>query len=310
MMRMNWITYIKSPIKISDQIDPSLQVILDYSMAFVFFLLFLSLFAGDFVLHVDANCEVQVYYKGIHGLLEGRVPTNQEEWSSMITALYELLRSTHVVVPYTSTSGGVDVWSALRVLDADSKNPNNVRVVYSNISIAFAGYGGTNTWNREHIWPRSYGLFDNGPDHSDLHNLRPVLSRVNSARNNLYYDDCYPSIDSSCVQPAHADAASDTAKNSRKFMPTAAEKGDLARHAFYTALRYNGTRGTTPESNTEQLVLSTCACVSSRSFGNLTTLLKWHAADPVSAEERLRNNLTCSNYQVNHHMHFILGITY
>jgi endonuclease I len=205
--------------------------------------------------------------------------------------------TTHVVVPYTSSSR-VDVWDALQVLDADPTNPSKVFLTYSNVSVDGASYLVNNTWNREHIIPRSYGLFDTGPDFSDLHNLRATDSRVNSARNNLYFDDCFPESDSSCVQPAHALAASDTAKNKDKFMPSASERGDIARAVFYTALRYNGTEGTNPESNTVNIVIGACPCVAGHVFGNLTTLLRWHDVDPVSQREIARNNLTCSNYQV------------
>ena len=162
----------------------------------------------------------------------------------------------------------------------------------------FLPHGLSTTWNREHVWPRSYGLGNSGNDYSDLHNLRPADANVNSARNNLYYDDCYPSEDPSCTMPAHIEAASDTAKNSYKFMPSENEKGDLARAAFYDSLRYNGTVGLSSESNTEQLTLSACACVSQQMFGNLTTLLRWHEQDPVTSAEMTRNNRTCYEYQV------------
>lgn len=241
---------------------------------------------------VYADCEKSEYYSGISYLLPGGEPTSQAEWEELITQLYDLLRSSHVVVSYD------DAWEALGVLDADPSDPSKVMLVYSNTSMAFEGHGLSTTWNREHVWPRSYGLFDNGPDYSDLHNLRPADANVNSARNNLYYDDCYPEVDSSCSRPAHSEAASDTAKNSFKFMPSAAEKGDLARAAFYDSLRYNGSYGASSERNTEQLTLSDCACVSRQMFGNLTTLLTWHMFDPVTAAEEARNDRTCSDFQV------------
>lgn len=241
-------------------------------------------------------CATDDYYSGITYLLPGQQPSNQEEWEILITELYTLLQATHVVIPYTSTS--TDVWDALGVLDADPSDPAKVMLTYSGVSMDWSRNGDTTGWNREHVWPRSYGLFDNGADYSDLHNLRPADMNVNSARNNLYYDDCYPGEDPTCTQPAHIEAASDTAKNSFKFMPSASEKGDLARAAFYVALRYNGTIGVLPEPNTEQLTLSACPCVANQFFGNLTTLLQWHALDAVTEAELNRNNQTCFLYQV------------
>lgn len=244
----------------------------------------------------SAGCAKEDFYGSISYLKPGQKPTNLAQWEDLITQLYQLLESTHVVIPYTSSS--TDVWDALGELDADPADPSKVLLTYSNVSMSWALHGYSDTWNREHVWPRSYGLFDNGPDYSDLHNLRPADSNVNSARSNLYYDDCYPSVDPSCMQPAHIDAASDTAKNSLKFMPSESEKGDLARVAFYDALRYNGSLGVSAETNTEQLTLSDCACVSQRHFGNLTTLLRWHYNDVVTAAELSRNNRTCYLFQV------------
>ena len=245
---------------------------------------------------IPSGCAQDNYYRGISYLLPGQKPVNKEEWNDLLQQLHELLIKTHVVLPYTST--GMDVWDALGILDMNPANESEVMLTYSNISMPWYVHGAVTGWNREHIWPRSYGLFDNGADYSDLHNLRAVDSNVNSARNNLYYDDCYPNVDPSCTQPAHADAASDTAKNAFKFMPSEHEKGDLARSAFYSALRYNGSFGATSEENTEQLTLSDCSCVGRQSFGNLSTLLRWHKNDAVDAAELNRNNRTCFIFQV------------
>ena len=135
---------------------------------------------------------------------------------------------------------------------------------------------------------------ESGPDFSDLHNLRAEDANVNSARNNLYYDDCYPSEDSSCDQPAHIESGADTAKNSFHFMPPAKDKGDIARGVFYMALRYNGSSATV-----ENIRLGDCPCVLDHVFGNLSTLLQWSQGDDISEGEVTRNNLTCSLFQNN-----------
>jgi endonuclease I len=44
--------------------------------------------------------------------------------------------------------------------------------------------GDTKGWNREHLWPKSYGVGYTGPDFSDLHHLRPADWGVNAARGN------------------------------------------------------------------------------------------------------------------------------
>ena len=154
--------------------------------------------------------------------------------------------------------------------------------------------GETHGWNREHLVPRSYGLGESGPDFSDLHNLRAEDANVNSARNNLYYDNCYPSEDPTCNQPAHVESGADTAKNSFHFMPPEKDKGDIARGVFYMAVRYNGSIDTV-----ENMRLSDCPCVLDHVFGNLTTLLEWSIGDAVSIREAERNNMTCSLFQNN-----------
>ena len=89
-------------------------------------------------------------------------------------------------------------------------------------------------------------------------------SNVNSARSNLYYDDCYN--EEECITPAKAcnqnpstwcqpgQAGIDTAQIKRSvgsppslinvaWRPPEIVKGDLAREAMYMALRYNGSYG-------------------------------------------------------------------
>jgi hypothetical protein len=139
-----------------------------------------------------------------------------------------------------------------------------------------------------------YTTGESGPDFSDLHNLRAEDANVNSARNNLYYDNCYPTMDATCNQPAHVESGADTAKNSFYFMPSDKDKGDIARGVFYMALRYNGSISTV-----ENIRLGDCPCVLDHVFGNLTTLLQWSVGDVVSEGEAVRNNKTCSLFQNN-----------
>lgn len=44
-------------------------------------------------------------------------------------------------------------------------------------------------WNREHVWPKSFGIGDGtgaGPDHNDMHHLFASFSGTNSARSNKF----------------------------------------------------------------------------------------------------------------------------
>jgi endonuclease I len=56
-------------------------------------------------------------------------------------------------------------------------------------------------------------------------------------------------------------------------------------------VRYDGT-----EASTTDLELSDTPDAANSMMGVLSTLLAWHAADPVSASERARNERICTDY--------------
>ena len=104
---------------------------------------------------------------------------------------YALVAQQLNVVPYTSSSRP-DVWAALSVLDADPSDPSLVLPIYSRLRpqpVSAKNRGNGEGWNREHAWPRSYGVGSTGPDSTDLHMLFAADSRINSARSNKYFDD-------------------------------------------------------------------------------------------------------------------------
>lgn len=75
-----------------------------------------------------------------------------------------------------------------QITDRDPANWDNVIVIYAQSSEPASTSGLTTGWNREHLWPQSYGVFADGADTSDLHALRAADWNVNSARNNLVCD--------------------------------------------------------------------------------------------------------------------------
>jgi len=196
-------------------------------------------------------------------------------------------------LPYTSSTN-MDTWDALYVLDADESDANRVIELYSQRSVALNMSGLPDGWNREHVWPKSYGVGYSGADYTDLHHLRAADWGINSARGNKPFGECSPTRDSTCVSPAHAEAAYDTAANPNLFMPPAAVRGDIARALFYMVARYDGTN-----SYTENLVLSKCPSSLGYAMGNLSLLLAWHAADPADSREVWRTGKVCELYQGN-----------
>eukprot|EP00656_Telonema_subtile_P055677 TRINITY_DN8691_c0_g1_i3.p1 TRINITY_DN8691_c0_g1~~TRINITY_DN8691_c0_g1_i3.p1 ORF type:complete len:425 (+),score=62.83 TRINITY_DN8691_c0_g1_i3:120-1394(+) len=226
------------------------------------------------------DCLIEQFYAPITTELD-QVP---RDWDILAPTITERLRYPHRIVPYTSSH--FDIWDALAITDQDVQDPESVQLIYAPPRTAPAN-SYPSGWNREHLFPRSWGLFDTGADFPDLHNLRASDPKVNGARGNLWFDDCSVG----CITPAHPLAASDTSRNGESFTPPVAIRGDVARAVMYMALRYDGA-----DPNTMNLKLTSCPCLASSPprFGNLSTLLRWHREDPPDAAEVTRNLRACN----------------
>ncbi len=179
-----------------------------------------------------------------------------------------------------------DIWEALIELDGNPEDPDEVLLFYSGRSMANNAHGGgVDEWNREHVWPQSRGDFGTsmGPG-TDLHHLKPTDTTINSSRGNLAFDN---------GGEAH-DEADGTYSDSDSWEPRDEVKGDVARMVFYMAVRYEGEREGEPD-----LELVDRVETDGPVLGKLSTLKKWHKADPVDDFERERNELIYSTYQGN-----------
>jgi endonuclease I len=211
--------------------------------------------------------------------------------SELRQALHVVIRG-HTVIPYSSTS--FDTSDALKVLDEDPENTNNVILIYAQRSQPKDSFAQTGGWNREHCWPNSYGLDDRHPAYSDLFNLWAEDENVNSSRGNKYYDESDP-LANGYSDPAHAEALF-CSTDYDSWEPPAGMKGDIARACFYMDVRYEGTSG-----EPDLILTENFFSISSTTnlMGKLGTLLAWHSADPVSNPERLRNERIYTLYQHN-----------
>jgi endonuclease I len=187
----------------------------------------------------------------------------------------------HTVIPYDQ------LFPVLDLLWEDPANSSNVLLIYGGVSVAKTAM----TWNREHLWPRSRGVDDTGPDTSDLFHIVPCDDDVNSQRSNLYFDNS-SALDGGIISPAHPEAPL-TSRDANSWEPPPNEKGDIARAMFYMAVRYDGTEGATTDL---ELVNGT---PSGPQMARLDTFLQWHAADPPDAAERARNDRIFTDYQHN-----------
>ena len=199
---------------------------------------------------------------------------------SLRSALHNIIDD-HTAYSYTSSS--TDTWDILKESDADPNNANNVLLVYTRESVnGTQEYASGSGWNREHVWAKSRGDFGTATvAGTDVHNLRASNINVNSTRSNYNFDDCTSSSCENTFGNYYSSSA-------LVFEPRDEDKGDVARIIFYMDIRYEGDNGELDLEMTESL-LSTSSKIPRH--GVRSTLLEWHALDPVDDFERNRNNV-------------------
>ncbi|MEQ8765785.1 MAG: endonuclease [Planctomycetota bacterium] len=217
----------------------------------------------------------------------------------------------HTRFPYTS--GGTDTWDILELADEDPSNASRILDIYKNATFTKAG-GGNPNYNREHLWPSSYGFpIDDGQNYpyTDCHILRLCFDDYNTARSNRPFRIC----DGNCTEePTDFNdgrgGGSGTYPGNSNWVRGFGEagtwevwngrRGDVARAMFYMDLRYEGGthNGTgAPEPNlilTDNGSLIQADVNNNKSvayMGLLAVLLQWHAEDPVDQRERDRNDI-------------------
>lgn len=220
----------------------------------------------------------------------------------------------HVKFPYTSSN--TDTWNILELADEDPEDSGNILDVYENASYDKVGGGNTN-YNREHVWPNSYGFPDDGPTnypYSDCHMLFLSNISYNSDRGNLPFGSCSTGCaelptqvnagrgGGSGVYPGNSNWWPGSGQSGR-FEAWAGRRGDLARALFYADVRYEGgTHGVTGVSE-PNLILTDNASLIQTSGGNnasvaymgmLATLIAWHKEDPVDDLERQHTEAVAS----------------
>jgi endonuclease I len=197
------------------------------------------------------------------------------EGEELKSVLHEIAQRGHSPLSYA------EVWGALDFTDEDPDNPDNVILLYTGrshpkpdkVSSALNPDHDDDSWNREHVWPKSHGFPSEGQlAHTDIHHLRPTDVTCNSDRGNRDFDES---------DEAHPECASRI--DSDSFEPRDAVKGDVARMLFYIDVRYAGADGV------PDLALIDEVSRSGPLLGHLCTLLAWNEADPVDDLERRRH---------------------
>lgn len=219
----------------------------------------------------------------------------------------------HTRYPYSSAS--IDTWDILDFADEDPIDPSRVLDIYKNASYPKAGGGNTN-YNREHTWPKSLGFPDdvasNYP-YTDTHMLMLADVGYNSGRGNKPFGNC----NASCTEyPTGAYAGqgggsgvfpgNSNWSDGQIWQVWSKLKGNVARAIFYMDVRYEGgTHGVTGAAEPDLRLTDDISLIGPSSgnasvayMGLLSVLLQWHAEDPVTASEVLRNDAV-QTYQGN-----------
>jgi endonuclease I len=229
-------------------------------------MVFLNLTLSDVT--TPPNVGIANYYSSAAGLLG----------TPLQNALHNIIDG-HAVVDY----GTVD--EVMQVIDEDAITSANVRLLYSNASLPKTSANINGGWNREHVWPRSDGVGDTGPDYSDIHHLFPCKDTVNSLRSNLPFDEG-ANVNSDPFAP-------ESFSDGNSWEPLDRDKGIVARAQLYMMVRYDGS-----DTDTVDLMLADNTSPTGTQ-GVLSTLLAWHRAHPPSDYERSRNNAIYSGVSVN-----------
>jgi endonuclease I len=210
--------------------------------------------------------------------------------NGLLGDLRDLIVDTHT--KYTSYDDCAAGTSNVQKADGDPNNSSNVIMFYCKRSMP--NTKNYDVWNREHVWPKSTGLWQTSGGGSDLHHIRPTISSINGTRGNKEFGEVTGGKEVSAngyVGGHYLDNV---------FEPIDAAKGDVARIIMYMFVHYNSP--TTLENNTNKSgTVNTTE--SSQTSGNLPLtnviagtkaeafelILKWHNEDPVDASEIQRN---------------------
>jgi len=208
---------------------------------------------------VPPSTDLVTYYAPAQGLVG----------DELRQALHNIIDD-HVVIDY----GIVD--DIMQVIDESPTNAAHLRLLYSTNTLPKDSFNISGGWNREHVWPRSDGVGDEGADYSDIHHLFPSRDSVNSLRSNLPFDES-ANLSSDPFAP-------ESFKDGDSWEPHDRDKGVVARALLYMMTRYDGS-----DSLTVDLLLADDTSPTG-THGVLATLLEWNRAFPPTDYERARND--------------------
>ena len=191
--------------------------------------------------------------------------------SVLTTTLRTLMTSTH---KYKSSYANCRDYA--NRTDCENGSGSNIITIYTSYSTSQSEYNGGNGWNREHVWPKSLGGFNQDGAGADLHHIRPSENKTNSQRGNKLYGN----VSSGSKSTGNLSGIVGGEYSGNYYEPLDEVKGDVARICLYVYVRY-GTE------------YSQCSKITNV-FQSIDVLLEWCALDPVDTWEMGRNEVVGS----------------
>ncbi|MFN2369730.1 MAG: endonuclease, partial [Candidatus Krumholzibacteriia bacterium] len=213
----------------------------------------------------------------------------------------------HQKITYTSTA--TDTWDVLEQADQDPNDSGRILDVYLNASYPKYGEGNLD-YNREHVWPKSYGFPNDGAanyPYTDCHHLFLCNDSRNSSRGNKPYGKVgaagteYPTLPNDGVGGGSGTYPGWSNWADPVYWETWWDRrGDVARALFYLDVRYEGgSHGITGYAEPDLVLTDDLTLIEASNTGSnetvgymglLAVLLQWHLDDPVDTKEQARND--------------------
>ncbi len=236
---------------------------------------------------VEPNTDLKTYYAAING--------KAETGDALRTTLCTIISTGYTSIGYSSLADNVYAAST-DPSDFYNGSSKTMEDIYS--SKAYTSSDGKSSatdcgqgWNKEHTVPQSW-FGEASPMKSDAHHVFPTDTRMNSNRSSYPYGENNAAKYCSSYGYGQTGASTRSDYSGTVYDPgsggaNGSYKGDLARVYFYMVTRYRTTNFTSGTGNT--------SFTYSNGVANLTSymlklMLEWHAADPVSEKEQIRNN--------------------
>lgn len=198
------------------------------------------------------------------------VQMSEKTSGELLTSLRALMTDTH---SYESTYADCrDKAVQTDSMDDDGK----ISLLYTSVLVTRSDFGGSaGTWNREHVWPKALGGFDNSGAGADLHHIRPSDATINSKRDNMKYGNVQSGA--TAQGSSLVGGMSGGTYSNPYFEPLDNVKGDVARICLYVYARYGSE-------------ISKCGKITNV-FQSVDVLLEWCELDPVDEWEMSRNDV-------------------